>query len=61
MKLLVDNIPEKIKNEVHDRLMIAFGIKALTDFPYLQKRFVQTLSNGQKKGSRWNKITGWYN
>ena len=40
MKLLVDNIPEKIRNEVHDRLLIAFGIKLLADFPYLQKRFV---------------------
>ena len=61
MKLLVDNIPDKIKNEVHDRLLIAFGIKKLTDFPYLQRRFVTTLSNGQIRGSRWNRITAWYN
>lgn len=46
MKMLVDNIPEKIRQEVHDRLVVAFGIKQLKDFPYLQKRFVQTLKNG---------------
>lgn len=40
IKLMVDNIPEKIRTEVHDRLMVAFGIRKLKDFPYLQKRFV---------------------
>ena len=60
MKLLVDSIPEKIRSEVHDRLMVAFGIRKLSDYPDLQRRFVQTLPNGQRKGARWNKITSWY-
>ena len=30
---LIECIPEKIRQEVHDRLLVAFGIKMLTDFP----------------------------
>jgi len=33
VKLLVDQIPEKIKDEIHDRLLVAFKIKKISDFP----------------------------
>ena len=60
VKLLVNNIPEKIRQEVNDRLMVALGIKQLSDFPYLKTNAIKTLPNGQKKGQRWNKIVAFY-
>jgi hypothetical protein len=61
LKLLVANIPDKIRQEVLDRLMVALGMKQLSDFPYLKSNAIRTLPNGQKKGQRWNKIVGFYN
>ena len=60
IKQLVDNIPEKIRQEVHDRLMVAFNIRPLQDFPYLKKMLIQTLPSGKMMGRRWNKIDKWY-
>jgi hypothetical protein len=50
LKLLVTNIPEKIRQEVLDRLMVALGLKELSDFPYLKSNAIRTLANGMKKG-----------
>ena len=60
LKLLVTNIPEKIRQEVLDRLMVALGLKELSDFPYLKSNAIRTLANGMKKGQRWNKVTCFY-
>jgi hypothetical protein len=46
LKLLVTNIPEKIRQEVLDRLMVALGLKQLSDFPYLKTNAIRTLPSG---------------
>ena len=60
VKLLVNNIPEKIRQEINDRLLVAFGVRKLCDFPYLKAKSLKTLPNGQRKGQRWNKVVDFY-
>jgi len=60
LKLLVDSIPEKIRDEIHDRLMVAFNIKKLSEFPTLKSKILQALPNGQRKGQRWSSVVSWY-
>jgi|TARA_B110000285_G_C15092288_1_gene599794 hypothetical protein len=46
VKVLVNNIPDKIKQEVNDRLLVAFGVRKLADFPYLKQKSIKILKNG---------------
>jgi hypothetical protein len=43
-------MPEKIKQEVNDRLLVAFGVRKISEFPYLKANSLKILKNGQRKG-----------
>lgn len=60
IKLLVDGLPEKIRENIHDRLMVTFEIRKMSEFPNLQQKMCAILNNGQRKGQRWNKVVSWY-
>ena len=60
VKQLAKNMPETIKSEVIDNLMIAFGLKQPSDMPQLNNKMLKVLPDGRKTGQLWNDIKLFY-
>lgn len=61
IKLIVETYPDKLKQEIQDRLLVSFELKKLSEFPYLQSKCYKVLPvTGQKIGQRWNKVNSFY-
>lgn len=56
IKQFVENMPEKIRQEVIDHLFVAFGIKTLKEMPHIKKKMLCILPDGRRRGQRWNDI-----
>lgn len=60
IKQFVENMPEKIKQEVLDHLFVAFGIKNLKEMPNIKKKMLSVLPDGRRYGQRWSDIKMFY-
>jgi len=48
IKQFVENMPENIKQDVHDHLLVAFGMRLLKDMPNIKKKMMSVLPDGRR-------------
>lgn len=46
MKQIVENYPEKLRQEIFDRLLVSFELKKLQDIGYLKQKCLRKLPSG---------------
>ena len=60
MKQIVESYPEKLRQEILDRLLVSFELKKLQDIAYLKQKCLRILPSEQRVGQRWNKVISFY-
>ena len=60
VRQMAESVPEKLRSEVVDHLLIGFGIKNLSEMPHIMRQMISYLPDGRRKGQRWSDVRAFY-